>query len=159
MAFRFVRSAGSVLDPAVVEMYASGVVHPGGVVEFTRPGTNPVGSQGYVAPAGSGTTATTLFGVCLDYAQGNSDTLVKVIPVVPGQMWEADCVSAISTAQIGKKQQLYSDTLLNNTLYDQSPFTGLFLVWQVAGSTSGSGKVLGEFIRVTSPVANHSVYW
>lgn len=150
MAFRFVRSAGSVHEPAVTEMYASGVVHTGGVVEFTRP-TTPT-TQGFVAPGGSGTTATTVFGVCLDYAQGASDTLVRVIPIVPGQIWEADCVTAISTATIGKKQQLYSDVLLNNTLYDQSSFTGLFLIWQVTGSTSGSGKVLGEFIRVTSPV-------
>ena len=150
MAFRFVRSAGSVHEPAVVNMYASGVVHTGGVVEFTKPATTT--TQGFVSPAASTTTATSVFGVCLDYAQGASNVLVRVIPFVPGQIWEADCVSAISTATIGKKQQLYSDVLLNNTLYDQSSFTGLFLIWNVTGPTSGSGKVLGEFIRSTTPV-------
>lgn len=146
MAFRFIRSAGNVTEPATVQLYASGVVHPGGVVEFTR--AESTTAQGFVAPAGAATTASTIFGVCLDYAQGASDTLVRVIPFVPGQIWEADCVNAAATVQIGKKQQLYNDTLLNNTSYNQSAYTGFFLVWQITGSTSGSGKVLGEFFRL-----------
>lgn len=157
MAFRLVRSGGSTPEPAVVSMYASGVVHPNSVVEFTR--TESLTAQGLIAPAGSATTTTTVFGVCLDYAQGASDVLVRVVPFVPGQIWEADCVSAITTLQIGKKHQLYSNLLLNNTSYNQSGVTGLFLVHQVSGLTTGSGKVHGEFIRLPSAPQNTTVYY
>lgn len=141
MAFRFVRSAGSIHEPATVEMYASGVVRPGMVVEFL-----PTAGQG-VSPGSASTTYTAVFGVCLDYAQGASDVRVRVIPIVPGQIWEADTVNAISTAQIGLRQKLYAGAvLLNNNSYDETGATGIFHIWEVTGSTSGSGKVLGSFV-------------
>lgn len=151
MAFRFVKSAGSVHEPAVLEMFASGVVRPGMAVELTR---GSVTAHGFVAPASSSTTITTLFGVCLDYAQGASDIQVRVVPILAGQIWEADCVGAAATLQIGKRQQLYgsNSVLINNNAYDQTGATGVFIVLNITGSTSGSGKVLGEFLRVPAGV-------
>lgn len=162
MAFRFIKSAGSLHEPVVVDLFASGTVRPGMVVEFTR---GSVTAQGFVAPASSSTTVTTIFGVCLDYAQGASDVQVRVIPIVPGQVWEADCVNAASTLSIGKKQMLYgsNSVLLNNNAYDQTAAVGVFLVWNITGPTTGSGKVIGEFLR--APVGVHQagiageLYW
>lgn len=152
MAFRLVRSAGSVHEPAVMHLFASGVVHTGGAVEFSRSGG--VG----VAPASASSTVTNIFGVCLEYAQGASDVRVKVIPFLPGQLWEADTVNAISTAQIGLRQKLYSDVLLNNNSYNESGATGIFFVWDVTGPTSGSGKVLGEFVRTPIQAQNTTLF-
>lgn len=151
MAFRFVRSAGSIHEPAVLDMPASGVVRPGMAVEFTR---GSVTTQGFVSPASSSSTTTNIFGVCLDYAQGASDVSVRVIPFVPGQVWEADTVNAVSTLSIGKKQQLYgsNSVLINNTAYDSTNTAGVFLVLGITGSTTGSGKLLGEFLRTPAGV-------
>lgn len=151
MSFRFVRSAGSVHEPAVVDMAASGTVRPGMAVEFTR---GSVTTQGFVGPASSSSTTTNIFGVCLDYAQGASDVSVRVIPFVPGQIWEADAVGVITTLNIGKKQQLYgsNSVLINNNAYDQTATTGVFLCLAVTGLTTGSGKLLGEFLRTPAGV-------
>lgn len=151
MAFRFVRSAGSVHEPAVIDMAASGTVRPGMAVEFTR---GSITTQGFVGPASSSSTTTNIFGVCLDYAQGASDVHVRVIPFVPGQIWEADTVGAITTLSVGKKQQLYgsNSVLINNNAYDQTATTGVFLVLGITGATTGSGKLLGEFLRTPAGV-------
>jgi hypothetical protein len=151
VAFRLSGSGGIVTDPAFVSVYASGVVRPGMAVEFTR-GT--ITTQGFVTPASSSTTITNIFGVCLDYAQGASDVEVKVIPIQRGQLWEADCVGAAATLQIGKRQQLYgsNSVLINNNAYDQTGATGVFVIWNITGATTGSGKVLGEFLRVPAGV-------
>ena len=151
MAFRLVSSGGAVKDAAFVNVFASGTVRPGMAVEFTR---GSVTTQGFVGPASSSTTITNIFGVCLDYAQGTSDVEVKVIPILAGQVWEADCVQAAATLQIGKRQQLYgsNSVLINNNAYDQTGATGVFVIWNITGATTGSGKVLGEFLRVPAGV-------
>lgn len=151
MAFRLVSSGGAVKDTAFVNVFASGTVRPGMAVEFTR-GT--ITTQGFAAPASSSTTITSLFGVCLDYAQGASDVEVKVIPILSGQVWEADCANAAATLQIGKRQQLYgsNSVLINNNAYDTTAGAGVFVIWNITGATTGSGKVLGEFLRVPAGV-------
>ena len=162
MAFRLSGSGGIVTDPAFVSMYASGTVRPGMAVEFTR---GSVTTHGFVAPASSSSTITNIFGVCLDYAQGASDVEVRVIPFQKGQIWEADCVGAIATLQIGKRQQLYgsNSVLINNNAYDLTAAAGVFVIWNVTGATTGSGKVLGEFLRVPAGVHQAGiageVYW
>lgn len=154
MSFRLVSSAGDVTDPVFVSMYASGVVHPGGVVDFTH-GANL--AQGFVTPATSSSTQTTIFGICMDYAQGASDVQVNVIPFAPGQVWEGDCINTVSTVQVGKKFSLSTATtpersrLLNNNSYDQSGVTGIFFTWNISSASTGSGKLIGEFVR--SPIA------
>lgn len=149
MAFRFVRSAGSVHEPAVILMYASGVVHPGGVVIQDA-------SLANVSPAtATGATTTNIFGVSLDYAQGASDTQVRVIPFVPGQLWEADCVNSISTLNILTRHVLATDTLLRNTTggtangTSETASVGIFLGLGVTGLTTGSGKIIGTFLQRT----------
>ena len=144
MSFRLVGSLGDVKDAAVVMMYASGVVHPGEVVDFLR-----TSGQG-VSPAGMDSTVTTIFGVCLDYAQGASDVQVRVIPFMPGQIWEADCVGVAATANIGMRYALdrqRATNSLNNIPVgtDNLTATAIFRVIAMTGSTSGSGKVLGHF--------------
>ena len=164
MAIRFVRSAGSVHEPAVVELYASGVVRPGMAVVLAKD------SGGPVSVAGSAARITNIFGVCLDYAQGGSDTQVRVIPFLPGQLWEADCISAASTAQVGLKHPLSGvagaveiGMRINNTSYDHTAAGGVFLALAVTGATTGSGKLIGEFLRNPSGVQQAGiagdVYW
>lgn len=150
MAFRFVRSAGSVHEPAVLQINTSGVVRPGMVVELSRTGGTGV------QVAASGGRITSVFGVCLDYAQGASDAQVRVVPFVPGQIWEADCVNTVVTGQIGLKHALSGaaaeiGTYLLNTNYDNTSASGVFLVYAVT-QTTGSGKVIGEFMRMPSGV-------
>ena len=145
MAFRFVRSAGSVHEPATILMYASGVIHPGGVVVVGQ-------SENNVSPATSASTTTMIFGVSQDYAQGASDTQVRVIPFVQGQIWEADCANAITTANILIRHQLATDTVLRNiaTLnMGETAGVGIFLAYGVTGATTGSGKIIGSFLQRT----------
>ena|SRR3990167_9908871 len=150
MAFRFVSGKGTVADPAAVMMYASGVVHPGGVVLFDA-------ATSAVSPAtATGATTTNIFGVSLDYAQGASDTQVRVIPFAPGQLWEADCANAISTANILLRHTLATDTVLRNVVtLSETASTGIFLVYNVVGSTSGSGKVVGTFLQRSATKSDH----
>lgn len=144
MGFRLVGSAGDVKDAAAINMYASGVVHPNEVVEFSQ-----TGGAG-VFPASIASTVTNIFGVCMDYAQGASDVQVRVIPFAQGQIWEADGVTAASTAQIGLRFGL-DRTRGNNALYlnatDSVTATAIFRVIAMTSGTSGSGKVLGYFRR------------
>ena len=143
MAFRQVNSQGLVVDVAAVNMRCSGTVWPGCVVEFSRTG----GAGVNVGAAAS--TSTTIFGVCMDYAEGASDKEVKVIPFVTGQLWEADCTDAVLTAQIGLRHTLNADALLvRNTSTDLgagNAATAVFKAVSMVGSTSGSGKLIGYF--------------
>jgi len=145
MAFRLVRSAGSVQDPAFVDMYASGVVNPGSVVQWAAFGATE--GMGQIAPALATSTITSIIGVCLDYAQGASDKQVRVIPFVPGQIWEADCTNAVTTLHIGKRHALTDNVTLANTSYDTSTAVGIFLCYNLVGAT-GDKKLIGEFIKV-----------
>lgn len=144
MAFRLVSSHGDVGDVAAVSMFASGVVHPGEVVEFSRTGGTGV------SPAGMNSTVTNIFGVCQEYAQGASDVQVKVIPFSAGQIWEADCIHAASTAQIGLRfglSRTRGDLGIYNNASDSVTSTAIFRAVAMVGSTSGSGKLLGYFRR------------
>lgn len=149
MAFRLVSSGGDVIEPAAVNMYASGVVKPGSVVEFSRTGGAGVG------PASSSSTSTNIFGICSDYAQGASDVQVKVVPFSSGQLWEADCVNAASTAQIGLRHVLNDHLFLRNTASDLGAgnnYTAVFRAVAMTGPTTGSGKLIGYFRAIEFPV-------
>ena len=144
MAFRLIGSAGDVKDAAFVSVYASGVVHPGEVVEFSRTGGTGV------TPAGMNSTVTTIFGVCLDYAQGASEKEVRVIPFIIGQLWEADCIQSATTAQIGLRfglSRTRGDLSIYNIGTDSLLSTAIFRAIAMTGSTTGSGKLIGEFRR------------
>ena len=147
MAFRFIRSAGSVHEPAVIHMPASGVVHVGGVVIADA-------SNYVVSPATSAlATSTAIIGVSMDYAQGASDTFVRVIPFVPGQLWEADAANVITTANILQRHVLVNDLVVRNTGFGtttsmgESGSVGVFLCYAVTGLATGSGKLIGTFLQ------------
>ena len=158
MAFRFVRGAGNSVEPAVINMRCSGVISPGGVVELLR--TAGAG----VSPASSSTTTTTIFGIGLDYVQGASDVETRVIPFVPGQIWEGDCANAATTAQIGLRHALSALTAnrglyIHNTGTDLGAgdaHTAIFHALAMVGSTSGSGKLLGIFRTQQAPTPVNS---
>ena len=150
MGFRLVNSYGNTKDVAAINMAASGVVHPGEIVDFLN-----TSGQG-VSPAGMNSTVTTIFGVCQDYKQGASDVEVRVIPFADGQLWEADCVHAASTAMVGLRYGLSrtrSDMALYNHASDSVTATAVFRVVAMVGSTSGSGKLLG-FFRINAAGGN-----
>ena len=147
MAFRLVGGSGIDVNAVTVSMYASGVVRPGMVVELETPVSNDSATLSRIAPGGAGTRTTSIFGVCQDYAQGASDTQVRVIAIVPGRLWEADCVNVWTTIQAGKYFQLYAEgSLLNNTSYNHTGGAGVFLVYNVT-DTTGSIKVNGTFVK------------
>lgn len=145
MGVRLVRNAGLEMSPAMLDVYASGVVQRNSVVEFSR-----TGGAG-VIPATSSSTTTGIFGVCLDYAQGASDVIVKVIPFVPGQIWEIDCVNSATTAQIGLRHGLSDNLNLRNTATDAQPVSttngaiAVFHALAMRGLTTGSGILIGRF--------------
>ena len=156
MSARYLGSGGNVTDPAFVNLAASGVVTVNGIVELIHNGTGGA----IVGPAANATTSTMIFGACLDYRQGASDTFVKVIPFMPGQLWEVDCANATSTAQLGQRHALSASRgYLHNTASDIASdpakavrATAVFLAYAVSGSTTGSGKLIGEFITEKTPV-------
>lgn len=140
MAFTFVRSGGDITEPAAVLMFASGIVRAGGVVEFSR--TGGVG----VIPSSASTSFTGVFGISLDYAQGGSDTMVRVLPIVSGALYQADCTDAATTAQIGLRHVLNaSQTEVRNTATDTLTAAGVFRAVAMVGPTTGSGKLIGYF--------------
>ena len=148
MAFRLVSSGGSVQDAAFINISASGHIHAGGVV-ILDDNYGTVNGAGVSANlAGTGCTTTNIFGISLDGVAGNSDTYVRVIPFVPGQIWEADAANAISTASVGLRMQLASDLVVRNiTKLSETVSTGVFLCLGVTGATTGSGKLLGTFLQ------------
>lgn len=157
MAFRFSSSNGITADAAAVSMYASGVVSNGIPVDIVRNGTGGA----IVAPSATATHSTAIFGVSLDYAQGASDTMVRVIPFNDAQLWEVDCANAASTAQLGLRHALSASRgYIHNTATDQggvdavaTRMDGVFLALSMVGSTTGSGKLLGKFLVDQAPVA------
>lgn len=157
MGVRFVSSGGDSVDVAFLSLPASGVIAPNGIVEWVRGGTGGA----IVAPATNASTSTMIFGVAQSYAQGASDTFVKVVPFADGQLWEVDCANAASTAQLGLRHALSATRdYIHNTATDvgsnvavATRATGVFLALAMVGSTSGSGKLIGKFLTTQEPVA------
>lgn len=142
MAFRFTRNGGVVADVAAINLAASGVVKAGQPVDFVRSGTGGA----VVAPTTSSSTTTMVFGLAMGYAQGASDTFVDVIPFVKGQLVEADCANAATTAQVGLRHALSVDRgVIHNTASDVSAQTGIFTAIAMVGASTGSGKLIGYF--------------
>ena len=148
MGFKFVKQRGMVQStPVVVRVYGSGTIHPGSVVEFHRSTNNNL-----VEPASSGTTYTTIFGVSLDYIQGASDSLIRVIPFASGQFWEGDCANVGATNQLFIRHALSNSGTLNNSSTNVNSATGIFIAFALsrtiyAGLSSSTTRIIGEFIR------------
>lgn len=156
MAFRLVSSGGNVVDPAIVNIRCSGIVHTGGVVEFSR-----TGGAG-VYPASSSSTQTNVFGICQQYRVGASDAETRVVKFSSDQLWEADCTDAAITAQIGLNHVLNNDLLVRNTSTDAGAgnlCTAIFRAIAMTGSTSGSGKLIGYFKFTDTPIPPGDTKW
>jgi len=142
MPFRLVSGGGDVVNPAYVNVYASGTITPGAPVEWT------ITSGGTVGPAGVDTTTSVLFGVGLDYAQGASDVQVRVIPFQRHQLWNVDCANSASTAQIGIRQYLSASRgYIHNQATNTNSINRVFLPIAMDGGTSGSGRLIGFFLN------------
>lgn len=132
-------------DPAMLFVSASGVVNPGNPVGLI-PG-NGTGGAFVEGGVGVNTTRTQLFGVALDYAQGASDTVVRVIPFTRDQIWEVDCANAATTAQVGVGQHLSASRgYVHNQATTVDSINRVFMPIAMTGSTSGSGKLIGYFL-------------
>lgn len=142
--FTLVKS-GPVADVGVLSLAASGVVKSRNLVDWVRNGTGGA----IVTPTTSASTSTMVFGLCCDYAQGASDTFVKVVPLDSSCYLEADCANAATTAQLGIRHALSASdrACIHNTASDVVSKAGIFLALQMVGSTSGSGKLIGRIVR------------
>jgi len=148
MGIRLVQNAGNVVDPAVINMRASGTTWPNGLVEFSR-----TGAAGVYAGSSSSTT-TNIFGVVHTYVEGASDVEVKVTPFASGQLFEVDCTDAALTAQIGLRHVMDDSLRVRNTSTDLgagTSHTAVFRAVAMTGSTSGSGKLIGYFRTQEAP--------
>lgn len=157
MAIKFVRGSGSNVDPAVVNLPASGVVKVNQLVDLVRNGTGGA----VVAPTSSASTGTMVFGVSLGYAQGASDTYINVTPLAEGQLWEVDCANAATTAQLGLRHALSASdrAVIHNTASDVVLQTGIFLALGMTSATTGSGKLIGTFVYTRNPIAQSPTTW
>ena len=160
MAFKFHRSAGSVHEPAVLNLPGSGVIRANSVVIFDV-ATVSAGAKAVSVAASTSATSTNIIGVSLDYLDDTSinraSSFVRVIPFVPGQLWEADVLNVITTAQLLTRFRLYDSVTVENTSYDQSlSINGVFMCYAISGASSGSAKVIGEFIVARRAAANNA---
>ena len=161
MAFKFVRSAGSVHEPAVINLPGSGVIKPNSVVIFDVAMTS-AGAKAVSVAASTSATSSNIIGISLDYIQGINEptSFVRVIPFVPGQLWEADVLNVITTAQLLTRFRLYDSVTVENTSYDQSlSINGVFMCYAISGASSGSAKVIGEFIVARRLAAGNATSW
>lgn len=155
MAFRLVGSAGTVAEPAVISVAGSGVVKRDEGVDIARGGTGGA----VVSPTTSSSTTTMIFGVSMDYAQGASNTIVRVIPFTDSQLWEVDCANEASTAQCGIRHTLSASDrgVIHNTASDVTDFSAIFHALAAVGTlASGSGKLIGRFQPDYKPVPVNS---
>jgi hypothetical protein len=145
MGIRLVRSAGSVHEPAVVNLPASGIIHKDGLVIWDT-ATNLASAS----LSGTGATTTNVIGVSLDGIQGASDAYVRVIPFVQGQLWEVDCANVAATTNLFFRHQMASDLVVRNITGASSSetfSTGIFLAYATTGLATGSGKLIGTFLQ------------
>ena len=159
MAFKFVRSAGSVHEPAVISLPGSGVIKPNSVVIFDVAVTS-AGAKAVSVAASTTATGTNIVGVSLDYIQGANEptSFVRVIPFVPGQLWEADVLNLITTAQLMSRFRLYDSVTVENTSYDQTlSVNGIFFCYAISGASTGSAKVIGEFLKTPQRLFSSSL--
>ena len=160
MAFKFHRSAGSVHEPAVINLPGSGVIKPNSVVIFDQAQIN-AGSKNVSVATTTLATGTSIIGVSLDYIQGINEptSFVRVIPFVPGQLWEADVLNLITTAQLMSRFRLYDSVTVENTSYDQTlSINGVFFCYAISGASTGSAKVIGEFLKAGRLPAHMTIH-
>jgi len=98
--------------------------------------------------ATSSSTILTIIGVAAETIS-TAATLIKVIPVCQGQIWEADCTNSTASNQLFESCALTDHGHLSNTSSDVTGPTAVFLPFAITGTTT----MLGEFTRVQSTTA------
>lgn len=143
MAIKLVGSAGAATSPSMLDLPASGVIWKDSVVVYDA-------AANVVSMAAAGAPCTAIIGVSQKYVQGASDTFIPVILFDDSQIWEVDCVSAAATTQLLLRHILDSGVRVENiSSVSESASAGVFFALAISGSTSGSGKLLGKFLRRT----------
>ena len=144
MAVKFVKSAGTITEPATIDMLGSGVIYANSIV------IRDVASNAVSTAASTAMTTTNIVGVSLDYIQGASDSFIRVIPFVPGQIWEVDTANAITTAQLLLRHTMVNSLVVRNiTNTYETGTTGIFFAYAITGASTGSAKMLGTFLSWT----------
>ena len=90
----------------------------------------------------------TLVGVAAETISTTA-TLIKVIPIVQGQLWEADVVDNTATTQRYESMVFTDHDTVNNTDTDVTGPTGVFFCLAPIGAAADK-KLLGEFTRLKS---------
>ena len=144
--FRLVGAAGNVVEPAAVEVLGSAIISVGDIVQFDRFAE----SNGLVKRAVSTGGPILLFGIAAS-ALASATGVVKVIPIVPGQIWEASCTNEPRAEQVLMRHVLTDHKTIANTAIDQSTSLGVFLMFAL----SRGSACIGEFIRVPQNLSRH----
>lgn len=78
-------------------------------------------------------------------AATSSATVVKAIPVLPGQIWEAESANDAATADNGDRMLLTDQNTVNNTGTDNTSEEACFIQRGFAGATTDK-RLLGEVV-------------
>lgn len=145
MAFKLVSSQGSVVDPTVVELEATGAVSIGDCVEYDRQTHSGAATKFRLTRANGTYSAYQKFGIAAS-ANASGTGVIKVIPINDMQMWEADTTSLTTQPQVGNCVALWNYACLTNATHE-SGTAGAFEILATKGATSDY-KVIGRFTRV-----------
>lgn len=91
-----------------------------------------------------GTTLTSLF--VAQEACANTATECAFVPVLPNQLWEADCTSNTASNQLLKRHAMTDKDTVANTSSDITTTLGIFEALRLVGAASDK-KLLGRFIQ------------
>ena len=141
MAFKLVSCGGGVVEPTVVEVDGSAIINIGDAVDMALDGS---AGSAPVRRATSSSTTKTLFGVAVSSISSNGK--VKVIPITEEQLWEADCTNNTDDYHLLKRHALTDHDTVNNTHYEDSASTGVFLAIYRKGASTDK-KLIGKFIK------------
>ena len=142
--FKLIGHAGGQTEVSAVDMYGSGVIGIGDVVA-KKSGLGVIRANDALNSIEIGN----IIGVAASSINNVGTTSIKVVPIVAGQIWEADCTSNSDENQILCRNSLTTAGILANSSTDSKATSGVFLVYKPLGSAS-SKKVIGEFVRVTN---------
>ncbi len=151
MAFTLIRNAGGVTDPCAVELIGSGAIAVGDILWRQLVGNS---TQGYLISAADawGTPGfSKVFGVAASTLASGTG-VVKVVPVISGQLWEADCASSTYLTHTLIVHEIMNATTIRNTTTNVNNTGGVFLAYSMKGARDDK-KLVGEFIRVSAATA------
>ena len=140
--FTLASSAGNVVEPSTFDVTGSANIVVGDILQIDF-----AAESGALARRPASTLGPiSLFGVAasgLTSATGR----IKVIPIVPGQLWHAGCANNTSVEHVLKRHKLSDHDIIANTAQDESTSLGIFLMYAAVGAASEK-KCIGEFIRI-----------